>query len=179
MADKRAVPEKPMDGKVIARTPFGDLLNEMAMRADIDAQDSSINETTLNKVLTAETPEEFWDADEKSVVNAQDMIGKEMLVRTFHVRRGKADDPSKPMENVYRDSSGVGLYLDVDCVLLENGEEIVFNTSAKFLVAKFIQAERLGMFPLECVIQGIDLGGGQTVLKLRPVPKRAVQSTAF
>jgi hypothetical protein len=182
MAAKRDVVENGRDGIVIPRSPFQSMLMEMAQRALIDSQEGRVNEATFNAMALAESMDELWDSDEKVSINAQDMVEKEMEVHRFFVRTGKLgemDENGRKIENEFRNESGVGMYLDVEAIDLSNGEEILFNTSAKFIVNKLWHAERLGAFPLQCVIKGIPLGAGQTVLKLRPIPKRAVQSQAF
>jgi hypothetical protein len=87
------------------------------------------------------------------------------------------------------------MYLLVKCVRISTageksimrlpavGEVFTANTSARFIVAKIWRAMTMGLFnestgrTWEAKVQGTDLGDGQTVLKLRPIPKRSVSST--
>jgi hypothetical protein len=69
-----------------------------------------------------------------------------------------------------------------DRILPSVGETFQANTSARFVVAKlwwlsthgYIDAE--GGKVAEVKVQATDLGGGQSVIKLMPVPQRATRN---
>jgi hypothetical protein len=67
------------------------------------------------------------------------------------------------------------MYLLVRAIRLDTGEEFIWNTSAPGLVSKLFWLEIHDKLPCECVIRSTDLGGGQAVLKLKPIPVRATK----
>lgn len=142
-------------------------------RMDADSPDTGrIN--TIEAILSAESEEDFWNADEKVSTGGRDLQDVEIRILDFTVKKG-TDTGIK--NNIFRDpESGAALYLDVRAVRLDSGEEMVFNTSAPLVVAKILGLQERGMLPQDCVIRGTETANG-TVLKLKPVPKRAVPGT--
>jgi hypothetical protein len=160
------------DSKTAEVTPvtrMTKLASYLQTRAHSDSAEESIGggmQQIAENVLAASTPEELWDADEGGMPDGRDMADVEQRIIEFEVK--KSTDPEKTKEMLG------GTFLIVRCARLDNGEEVIWNTSAPLLVTKIIQAERMSMLPLDAVIRATDLGGGKAVLKLRPVPKRTV-----
>jgi hypothetical protein len=153
-------------------------MQKMSMTADIDSAESSgSTENTVEKIILAETEEEMWEADELGLIGGRDLVDKEMSVRSFLIRysTSRTAPDGEAIQSAFVDNQGRGMYLLVTSTLLENGEEIVWNTSAPAIVSKLVWLHENSKLPMECVIRGKDLGAGKTYLSLKPVPKRAVR----
>jgi hypothetical protein len=138
-------------------------------RAHAESADEPLSggmEAIQEAILSVQTPEEFWDSDEGGMPNGQNLVDVEQTIIEFDVLTGKNTRIAK--------TSLGGTYLVVRSARIDNGEEIIWNTSAPLLVTKLIQAERMSMIPLRCVIRATDLGGDTAVLKLKQIPARAV-----
>jgi hypothetical protein len=74
MADKTQV-APGQSGTVAPRTPFQELVLRMAGRAVMEADDQSWNlqEGTVNSILSAETEQEMWEADESGPDAGRDL----------------------------------------------------------------------------------------------------------
>jgi hypothetical protein len=152
---------------------FIQLLDRMAVEAtQEDPEFGSPTVTSMLKILDASTEEEMWEADELGQTGGRDLVDVEMEIRAYQVKwseRGDIDSPFRDRE------SGRKMYLLIKSAKLENGDEIVWNTSAPLLVGKILWLADREMLPCQAVIRGTDLGAGQALLKLKPIPKRAVQ----
>lgn len=170
---------KSQDVSVQSPRAFQALIQRMSMSADIDStEQTGSTEMTVEKIVTAESEAEMWEADELGLIGGRDLIDKEMRVESFLTRfsNSKVGPDGETIISKFVDAAGRGMYLLVTSVLLESGEEVVWNTSAPSVVSKLIWLDENNALPKDCVIRGKDLGGGQTYLTLKPVPKRAVQA---
>lgn len=159
---------------------FDRLLQQMSMTAEIDSTEensSGSTAATVEKVITAETEEDMWDAEELGLTGGRDIVDVEMQVLSYLVRfsTNRTSPSGEEIQSAFMDREGRGMYLLVTSVRLENGEEFVWNTSAPAIVSKLIWLYENGRLPKECVVKGKDLGGGKTYLSLKPIPKRAVK----
>jgi hypothetical protein len=71
-------------------------------------------------------------------------------------------------------------YVIVQATRLSDGTPLVWNTGAPLVIGKLRwleAAEKLGSAEADCVVRGTDTPKG-TVLKLKPIPARAVTVTA-
>lgn len=184
-------------GTVAKPSPFDSLLRMMEMEATAAAENNTFSGDDLVGILSAESDDDIWDADERGPLNAQDIAGCEIEIIGVTVKWSRGDsDIATPFQ--VRDEHGTTkkMYLIVSAVRISDsgdnrstmrlpdiGEVFEFNTSARFVVAKIMQFYRLGRIDadthstLECMVRATDLGSGQAVLKLRPLPKRAQRST--
>jgi hypothetical protein len=181
-------------GNVIQATPFQRMLRAMELEATAEVENAVFSGDNLNGILNAETEEELWEADERGPLNGQHLAGCELSLIKVTVkfsRAGRSDEIS----SAFVTGEGRKMYLIVDAVRLseandkgnlirlpEVGEVFQFNTSATFLTAKIWAFYTRGYIDadsgkqLECVVKEIDLGDGQAVLKLRPMPRRSVRT---
>lgn len=179
-----------------APTPFQMMLRAMAN--DASAEDGNFGGDDLNAILSAETEEELFESDERPPLNFQHLAGCEIAVLNFDVKFSRGNNDSIQTPFVWEDSKGHAkkMYLLVKCVRISTagektviklppvGEVFTANTSARFVVAKLWRAMTLGLIDSargtswECAVQETDLGDGTGVIKLRPIPKRAVRATA-
>lgn len=123
------------------------------------------------KILSAETEEEMWEADELAQTGGRDLQDVEQEILAYAIKY--STNPT--INSAFKDSQGRGMYLLIRSVRIETGEEFVWNTSAPLLVGKIMWLVNREKLPYQCVIRGRDLGGGQSLLKLKPIPKRAVR----
>jgi hypothetical protein len=167
------------DANVEVRRPaipnqFRAFLGMMELEADATAEDPSDSPliTGVMKIMEAADDNEMWTADDLMQLGGRDLADVEMGIQSFTVRRSARADIDTP----FVDSKGRKMFLLVRSVKLETGEEIVWNTSAPLLVAKLFWLSTRDMLPCEAVIRATDLGAGQAVLKLKPIPRRAVKA---
>jgi hypothetical protein len=160
-----------LSGEASAPTPFQSLLTKMEMDAEIDAgENNSSLIQGVEKILLSDDEDEMWVADDITQTGGRDLADVEMQVLRFLIRRSNDPEINTP----FVDSKGRKMYLLVDSVKLADGTEFTWNTSAPLLVAKLFWLEEHGRLPYECVIKSTELAGGKAVLKLKPIPKRAV-----
>lgn len=176
-------------------SPFQAMIRTMEMEATADVENAEFRGDDLTPVLTAETEEEIWEADERGPLNAQHLAGCELELIDLAVKysRGGQSDIQTPFVS----NDGKKMYLIVTAARISDandkgnviklppvGETFQFNTSARYLTVKLFQFYRLGYFggntgkTLEAMIRETDLGDGQAVIKLRPIPRRAVRTVA-
>lgn len=181
-----------------ARNPFTLMVASMAMEATMETEAEAFagDDVNLTAILTAETDEELWDADERGPLGFRDLAGCEIAILDLAVKFSR--NPIRPtgeeIKSVFTDDKGKQMYLLLTCVRIGEtgdeskkirlpaiGEQFQANTSARYLVAKLWRFyERGHIAPganppvrLECRVRATDLGGDQAVLKLRPIPKRS------
>ena len=158
-----------------AQKAFKAMLDRMELAATADnAEFPTPMLTGIVGILSAESEDEMWDSDDLAQIGGRNLrdVEQRILDYTVNYSPTTADDE---MKSVFRDSKGRGMYLLVRSIRLEVGEEFVWNTSAPLLVGKILWLADHGKLPADVVIRGKDIGAGQVVLRLKPVPKR-VQS---
>jgi hypothetical protein len=197
MAQNRNSVATPDNGQIQKSTPFQVMLRAMAM--DASAEDQTFTGDDLNAILSAETEDELWEADNRGSLNFQHLAGCEIGIIDFNVKYSRGNNSAK-IRSVFTHTDDEGqprqMYLMVSCVRLSDageksviklppvGEQFEANTSARFVVAKLWRAMTMGLVNpnagkvLECIVEETDLGGGEGVLKLRPIPKRVTRATA-
>lgn len=149
---------------------FVQMLAQMELEAtQEDEEFSSPMVTGIVAILEAKNEEEMWEADELAQTGGRDLVDVEQVIYAYTVKF--STNPT--IESVFRDSQGRRMYLLIRSARLEDGEEFIWNTSAPLVVGKILWLANREMIPKECVIRGRDLGGGQTLLRLKSIPKRA------
>lgn len=191
-------PTETQSGDILSATPFQIMLRAMAMEAT--AEMASFAGDDLNPILTAETEEEIWDADERGPLNFQHLEDCEIAILDVTVKysRGASDQIQTPFVVTQPGPDGQPttkkMYLLITAVRLSDagekqhlrlpvvGEVFQANTSARYVVGKIWAFYTRGYInpdtgkTLEAVVKGIDLGDNNTVLKLRPMPRRSVRT---
>lgn len=138
--------------------------NRAAIEGANMAYDVAANQ--IDKIMQAADSgdvQAIWDADDMPILNGQDLQDVEQRITGFTVHESTNDAFENPW----------GIFIIVQAQKLSDGEEIVWNTGAALLISKLRAFEAVGAFPLDAVIKGTKAGKG-TVLKLAPVPVRAV-----
>ena len=162
------------------------LIRRMEMTAEYEEANVQFRGDDINSILEAETEEEMWEADSRGPLNGKDLEDCELIIHNIVVkfsRKGVED-----MQSVFTTEDGRQLYLLVESTRISEagnktrirlpvvGEQFTWNTSARFIVAKLDWLSRHDLIPgAEVVVKAIDLGGGQSVLKLAKVSQRIVR----
>jgi hypothetical protein len=144
------------------------LVEYLSERAEAESSDRAyqVAASQLERILSADTEEEFWDATTYVSTGGRDLEDVEMSVKSFSVHKG-TDQFNSPL----------GHFIMVQAARLDNGAEFVWNTGSPLIIGQLRWLEAKQKLPADLVIKGTPTANG-TVLKLRPVPTRAVSSTA-
>jgi hypothetical protein len=155
---------------------FARMLSQMEIEATSGDDDfGSPMITGVVGILEAETEEEMWDADDLDQTGGRDLVDVEQQIIAYAVKY--STNPT--ISSVFKDSNGRGMYLLIRSVRVEDGSEFVWNTSAPLLVGKIMWLVNREMLPAYVVIRAKELGADQKILRLKPMPRRAVQEPAF
>lgn len=144
---------------------------------------ATVDEGGIEAILLADSEDEMWEADNRGPsVGGNKLNGVQMIMLSVEVKFSRSDDA---MRSVFIDpETKRPFYILVNAMRtdddprylpeIKGGDKFVFNTSAPRLVAKIIWLEQHGTLSDNVVmVEEIDLGGGQGVLKLHRV--RAAQ----
>jgi hypothetical protein len=161
-------PAQDAPGTTLALKPHERFIQSIQRRAEREgaALGRDVSMTQIDKVLTAETEAEVWDADEGGTFSGQDMIDVELQFVSITMA---------PSSDEY--DATLGVYANIRAVRLDTGEEIIVNTGADKIITKLLKFESMGNLPISGVIRGVKTKGG-VMLKLRPIPARAIAGTA-
>lgn len=142
------------------------------MVADKDGNDAfTIAARQLDKMFTAETAEEIWDADEGGTIAAKDYIGKIVRIRGYRVMESTNEEYD----------AALGAWILIDCVNLENLEEVMLNTQSPLIIGKLRAFEAKNLLPIDAQIDSTKTTAGNDVLRLKRAPRlmaEPVQATA-
>jgi len=142
-------------------------------------------------ILMAEDEAAMWEADELPRYNAKVLSGCELDL--YGIEAKFSDDP-EIISGLIGPQNGRKMYLLVRAARLNStgqstvyklpdvGQEFVWNTSARFIVAKLYWLTKHGRFDnggsVKCRIQGTDLGAGKSVEKLKELTPVTVPGQA-
>lgn len=123
------------------------------------------------------TAEDILNAGASGAVQGRDAVGLEVRINGFRVD-----------ESTRQDLEGTnGYYVTCDSVVLggpeetlrklglDVGDEFALQTGADGIIFKLRALEMRGMLPVDVLIWGITTQAGNTVLRLKPVPRRVAQ----
>jgi hypothetical protein len=184
------------EGTIQPLTPFQRMIRTMQMDATTETEDARFSGDDLNAILLADSDTDLWESDERGPLNAQHLAGCELQLLDVLVKFSRGGSSTEGIKTPFITSDGKKMYLLVTAVRVSDagekthlrmpaiGEVFQFNTSARFLATKIWAFYMRGKIDknsgkyLECVIRETDLGDGQGVLKLRPMPKRVVRTVS-
>lgn len=156
------------------RRALAALVQQMELDAQMEDTDPmAAIASGVEAILSAETEQEMWDADERGPLGGRDLADVELRILSYGVRFSRANIGSR-----FVGKNGREMYVMVEATRYDNGAHISFNTSAPYLVAKIVWLDRHNKLPADAVIRATDLGAGQAVLKLKPLSKRPVPASA-
>jgi len=149
---------------------FGAFLRQEA-KDNKDLAGDELTANAVDKILTADSEDAIWDADELGLIALKNLVGAEIEIRGFRVL------PSSNPE--MRNAFGVFALLDVAMLAefrplgLQPGDVITVNTGVETIIAKLQAFKARGVTLVRALVQGIPASEG-TVVRLRPIPKRAI-----
>jgi hypothetical protein len=160
--------------------PFETLTRRMADLANLD-DGTDVDTSRMDRTLIAETEDEIWASGEIGGENSKTIAGVELEIDNFEIKFSRGVTTIKTPyvfegKQMYMLVHGTRISASEVRADIAVGDEVVFNTSAPDVVNKLWRLREKGYLPVECFVDQIDLGGGQEVSKLRPVPKRAQRS---
>lgn len=175
MSDKTPA-QKDGQAAAPAVRPVETFIQYLNRRAEEDSANLTfeVAASQLDQILTAETLEAMWDADDFESTGGRDLVDVEQQVNGFTVHKSDKYTSGIPA------GDGKYFFVMVRSQKLADGLEFVWNTGAALLIGKLRWLEAmslLGTPQAQCVIKGTESGEG-TVLKLKPVPKRAATASA-
>lgn len=169
MTDNAKAPAKrPVSGQVQNASPFSRFVEMIRNEAELTEtfdNGSEIMADVINRVLSAETLEDAFAAQDAGLQNGKDYVDVELNVTEFTVRTS---------DSKYRKDGDLGVYVRVDATRLDSGENVQFFTGAPNIVVMLWQARKLDKMPLECVIKSKETANGE-LLTLKPLSKRVVK----
>jgi len=177
-------------GTVESPKAFALLLRKMASMATMEeVQGTGGGSEDIDRILTAETEEEMWDADELAKWNATKLSGCDLQTVGFEVKfsAGTNDDIRTPYVDP---ETGKQMFLLVHSFRVNGsgntkeynlpavGELFTWNTSARSIIPKFFWMLNHGWFddgakPVRFHIQGTKTKAG-SVEKLKELPAGTV-----
>jgi hypothetical protein len=168
-----------------------ELLSGLENLATEDTEEKGFSGDDIAAILMADDEAAMWDADELPRINAKVLSGSEIDIYGWEVKF--SDDP-EITTGLIGPQSLRKMYLLVRSARLNDagattvyklpnvGEEFVWNTSARFIVAKLYWLAKRGRFDnggtVKARIEGTDLGAGKSVEKLKPLDMATMAQTA-
>ncbi len=185
----KASPARPDNttSTVSTLTPYEKFCATMAGRASLESEESNTDVGSIEAIITAETEEEMWAADERGVLGGRDLAGVVQVVEDIQVKYSNRGGLKSPFVDP---ASGKGLYLLITSTRyddpkytnkrpdLSQGDKFQWNTSAPRLVAKLLWLEANERLHQNVVIEEIELEVG-AVLKLHPAPSGYVNQATL
>jgi hypothetical protein len=171
------VAESAQSGEVTELRPFEKFTAHLQKEAAFNDKGNKdvVTSGQVDKILKAQSIEDVWDADEGGLYALKDLVGMEFELRSAKTLPSK--DPTKA--NLFN----VWLLLELTA-LSENrklgipaGEVLMVNTGVPQVIAKIKALQGLGVQPIQFMVQGVPSSSGEMV-RLRPIPSRAIQAEA-
>jgi hypothetical protein len=145
----------------------------------MESEEKNVDYGSIEAIIMAESEDDMWIADDRGPLGGRDLAGVVQVIEDVQVKWSTSPTTSSPFIDP---QSGRGLYLILTSTrqddakysgILPNllqGEKFQWNTSAPRVVAKVMWLEGHDRLHQPVAIEAIDIGGGQFVNKLRPVP---------
>jgi len=162
---------------------FREMLTKLEDIASEDTSSRAFAGDDIARILMADDESEMWEADELPGYNAKVLSGCDLELHGFEVKF--SNDPSintiligpKTRQKMYVLVHAVRLNSNAakgsTYRLPDVGEQITFNTSARYIVAKLFWLMAHGRFDggkaVSVSIEGTPLGGGKSVEKIKPL----------
>lgn len=162
---------EPQTANNLPARPSDSLIQYLIKRATEESVNRAyeVAASQIDAMMQAQTEEEFWAATDWESIGGRDLEDVEQQVNSFSIHRSDKFTSGIPT------GEGDYFYAFVQAQRMDDGREFTWNTGAALLIGQLRWLEAKGKFPAQIVIRGTDAGGGKTVLKFRPVPKRAVK----
>lgn len=165
---KSQVEKTAKQGQVVKQTPFTRFVEQLKGEAEMTKtvlSGSDISAEISAKMIEADSLEDAIAVQDSGIASGKDLVDVEMTVHEFD---------TLPSDAQYQDSSPLGVYLDIQAVNLETGDELRFRTGAPNIVTLLHKARQVDRLPLDCVIRSKATANGE-LLTLKLLPKRVVR----
>jgi len=164
------------ESEVVTRTgpgalrPYEKFVKSLQMQAETGNTERGfeVSAQMMDRVLTAGTEAEMWDADEGGLLAGRDLDDVWQQIKGYTVVKSTREDIE----------GGFGVYAVIDAVNLHTGEAFTWETGATGILSKLAWLRANDKFPVRCMVKAVNVGGGRAVLKLRPLPVIAAPTTA-
>jgi hypothetical protein len=194
MAEVIEIIEAKVDSLRPSQRAFLDMLIRLEDIATEDTGTTRFVGDDLFNILTAESEVEMWEGDELPGYNAKVLSGTNLNIYGVQVKFSRETDEEMSTALI-GPKSRRKMYLLVHSSRIDNaathartyrlpevGEEFIWNTSARYLVAKLFWLLSRGYFDgdkaVKARILGTPLGGGKSVEKLKPLMGDTLAGTA-
>jgi len=166
---KDATAQPTATGTAVEPRRVESLIQYLSRRAEADqgTRAYDVAAAQLEKILAAETEDEFWDASDYTSLGGRDLEDVEQRILSFTVHVSDSDEFD----------AALGHFIMVNAQKIEDGEELIWNTQSPLIIGQLRWMEAKGLLPYDCVIKGTRARKGR-VIKLRPLAKRPVQASA-
>jgi hypothetical protein len=160
------VADNAVDGVITDVSPHQRFKDSLVRQAEVEAptRATDVAAAQVTKILTAETIDDIWAADEGGVISGQDMEDVELEIHDYGLAKS-ADQYN----------TNLGVYVLIDATRMDTGEKVIINTGSDLIIAKLAKFRQADAFPIEGVIKGTPTSSGGRLLRLRPLPRRAVR----
>jgi hypothetical protein len=158
---------QPKTGTTIAPRPHERFVANLQARAQENGGKNRAFEVAasqMDKILSAETEEDIFNADEGGTISGQDFVNEPFEVRSYEISQSDS-----------KYDSDLGVYVNIQAVALTDskyataGEQIVINTGATLVITKLEALRARNLLPVKVVIRATPARNGD-VLKLRQAP---------
>jgi len=140
----------------------------LIQRAEVEGEivAKKLSEDQLDAILTATTPEELDAAMEMAeLVSLKDLEdGTELQINGFHVAPGNRAE--------FQNSLGVWAVLEAQ--FMENGTQVNLDSGVERVIGFLRMCEVMERYPVQVRLSKVPTGGGNEMITLLPLRKRAV-----
>jgi hypothetical protein len=154
-----------LNGEVSTPTVHDKFAEYMALYAKANTRDAGDAQDSISeRLLTAESEEDIWDADEGEMPSAEDLVNIPIRIFSFDVLT--SNDPGK------QNARTGNTYLVIHSARLDNGDMLDWNTSATLIVQKLMRMYNKGFLDpsankyLDAMVTSTRTGNGFDVYKL-------------
>jgi hypothetical protein len=179
VAEKTGEVQIKTQGTVVNRDrlvdQFHDYMRERAVEEGTGAaRGEEIEAQQIERILTAESEDDIWDADNAGTIQARDI--RDMEVEILDI---------VPVVSTRQDlENSKGYYVSMNAVCLGApadilrktglivGDSFVLQTGATRIISKVRAFEAKGWLPMRGVIAGTDTSSGNVVLRFKRLPER-------
>lgn len=169
-----ATRENPREGDVAIRPADRYRAYMRARAARMSGElGAEVTSQQIDKILTAETDEDIWNADAGGTIQAKDVIGLEVEIRSLSLIPSDRFEGSEYYGSM--DATVIGGPAEILTRSgLSVGEVFVLQTGADKILAKVRAFEAKDRLPIRALIAGTRTQSGFDVLTLKPLPERTV-----
>jgi hypothetical protein len=128
--------------EIAENRPYLKMIDQLAGQAQLDGGNSfDIASQVIDKIATATTPDEMFDAQESGPGDLADYVNIPLTVSNVRVQRSA--------EQYTKNGEGLGVYAVFDAETAD-GETLLISTGAVNVVTSLYKAQISGWLPMKC-----------------------------